>query len=59
MVLAFVALAVSSASLFIAIRPQVRTVAGYIGLAALLACSVALLGGGIFTTDPINTPMTN
>jgi hypothetical protein len=56
MVLAFVSLAVSSVSLFIAIRPQVHTVAGYIGLAGLLACSVALLGGGIFTTDPITTP---
>ncbi len=36
MVLAFFSLAVSSASLFIAIRLQVRTVAGYIGLGCLL-----------------------
>jgi hypothetical protein len=53
MSLAFLSLAVSSASLFIAIRSQVRTVAGYIGLGCLLACAAALLGGGIFTTDPI------
>jgi hypothetical protein len=53
MVLAFVSLAVSSASLFIAIRSQVHTVAGYIGLGCLLACAAALLGGGIFTTDPV------
>jgi Protein of unknown function (DUF998) len=53
MVLAFVSLAVSSACLFIALRPHVHTLAGSIGLGCLLACSVALFGGGVFTTDPI------
>jgi Protein of unknown function (DUF998) len=56
MVLAFGSLAVSSASLFVAIRPHAHSVAGWIGLCCLLACSVALLGGGIFTTDPITAP---
>lgn len=39
--------------MFIALRPHVHTLAGFIGLGCLLACSVALLGGGVFTTDPI------
>jgi hypothetical protein len=56
MVLAFGSLAVSSASLFVAIRPHAQSVAGSIGLCCLLACSLALLGGGIFMTDPITTP---
>jgi Protein of unknown function (DUF998) len=56
MVLAFGSLAVSSASLFMAIRPHAHSVVGWMGLCCLLVCSVALLGGGIFTTDPIGAP---
>jgi Protein of unknown function (DUF998) len=53
MALALASLAVGSASLGVALRPHVHTVAGSIGLGCLLVCSVAQLGGGIFTTDPI------
>jgi Protein of unknown function (DUF998) len=53
MVLAFVSLAVSTASLGIALRSEVHTIVGYLGLGCLLACAIGLLGGGIFTTDPI------
>jgi hypothetical protein len=52
MTLAFLALTVSYVALFIAIRSQLRTIVGRIGLALLLVSAVGLAMGGIFTTDP-------
>jgi hypothetical protein len=53
MVLAFLSLAVSCVSLFVAIRSQTRTIGGKIGLAFLLVAAVGLIIAAIFTTDPI------
>jgi hypothetical protein len=53
MVLAFLSLAVGYASLFVAIRSQLRTIAGRIGLALLLVSALGLTLAAIFTTDPI------
>jgi hypothetical protein len=53
MVLAFLSLALSYVTLFIAIRSQIQTIAGRIGLALLLVSAVGLTLAGIFTTDPI------
>jgi hypothetical protein len=53
MVLAFLSLALSYASLFFAIRSQTRTFGGKIGLASLLVSAAGLTIAGIFTTDPI------
>ncbi len=54
MVLAFLSLALSYVALFMALRRQVRTLAGRIGLALLLASAVGLTMGGVFVTDPIS-----
>jgi hypothetical protein len=53
MQLAFFSLALSCASLGIAIRSQVRTIAGYFGLALLLLSAVGMTMGGVFVTDSI------
>ena len=53
MVLAFLSLALSYVSLFVAIRSQLRTIAGSIGLALLLLSALGLTIAAIFTTDPI------
>jgi uncharacterized protein DUF998 len=53
MVLAFLSLAVSCVSLFVAIRSQTRTIGGKIGLAFLLVAAAGLIIAAIFTTDPI------
>src|SRR5215207_8651074 len=53
MVLAFLSLALGYVSLFVAIRSQVRTVIGRIGLALLLISALGLTIAAIFTTDPI------
>lgn len=53
MVIAFLALMVSAASLFAAVSSQVRTVGGYIGLAVLLVCAGAFGLAAVFTTDPV------
>ena len=53
MVLAFLSLAVGYASLFVAIRSQLRTIAARIGLALLLLSALGLTIAAIFTTDPI------
>ena len=52
MVLAFVSLAVSCGALFIAIRSEIGTRGGKVGLAFLLAAAVGLLVAATFTTDP-------
>src|SRR5215208_4900367 len=53
MVLAFLSLALSYVSLFVAIRSQLRTIAGRIGLALLLVSALGLAIAAVFTTDPI------
>ena len=53
MVLAFLTLALSYVSLLVAIRSQLRTIAGRIGLALLLVSALGLTIAAIFTTDPI------
>ena len=53
MVLAFLSLAVGYASLFLALRSQLRTIAGRIGLALLLVSALGLTIAAVFTTDPI------
>jgi Protein of unknown function (DUF998) len=53
MVLAFLSLALAYASLLVAIRSQLRTIAGRIGLALLLLSALGLTIAAIFTTDPI------
>jgi hypothetical protein len=53
MVIAFLSLAVSCVSLFVAIRSQIRTLGGKIGLAFLLIAAAGLIIVTIFTTDPI------
>jgi hypothetical protein len=53
MVLAFLSLALSYISLFVAIHSQLQTIAGRIGLALLLVSALGLTIAAIFTTDPI------
>ena len=52
MVLAFLSLALSYVALFVAIRSQVGTVVGKIGLALLLVSALGLIIAAVFTTDP-------
>jgi Protein of unknown function (DUF998) len=53
MVLAFLSLALGYVALFVAIRSQMRTIAGRVGLALLLVSALGLVIAAIFTTDPI------
>jgi hypothetical protein len=53
MVLAFLSLALSCVALFVAIRSQIRTTGGYIGLVLLLVSALGMTIAAIFTTDPI------
>src|SRR5215204_7230458 len=53
MVVAFLSLALSYVSLFVAIRSQLRTIVGRIGLALLVVSALGLIIAAIFTTDPI------
>ena len=53
MVLAFLSLALSCATLFVAIRAQIRTLGGKIGLAFLLLSAAGMTIAAIFTADPI------
>ena len=53
MVSAFLSLALSYITLFIALRSQIRTIAGWLGLALLLVSAAGLAIAAIFTTDPI------
>src|ERR687897_1588221 len=53
MVVAFLSLALSYVSLFVAIRSQLRNIVGRIGLALLLVSALGLTIAAIFTTDPI------
>jgi hypothetical protein len=53
MVLAFLSLALSYVSLFLALRSQLQTITGRTGLALLLVSALGLIIGAVFTTDPI------
>jgi len=53
MMLAFFSLALSCVSLFVAVRSQIGTIGGKIGLAMLLVVAASLVAGGAFTSDPI------
>ena len=53
MALAFFSLAVACAALVVAIRSDVNTITGYVGLAFLLASAAGLVLAAVFTTDPI------
>jgi hypothetical protein len=53
MALCFLSLAIGSASLFVVLLPQVRTIGGRIGLAFLSAAAVGLAMAAIFPMDPI------
>lgn len=55
MVLAFLSLALGYAALFLALRSQIRSLDGRIGLALLLISALSLTMGGVFTSDPITT----
>jgi hypothetical protein len=53
MVSAFLSLALSYVTLFIALRSQIRTITGRLGLALLLVSAAGLAIAAIFTSDPI------
>jgi len=53
MVVAFLTLAVSCAATFVAIRSQITTRSGKVGVVLLVVAAVALAMGGIFPMDPI------
>ena len=53
MVLAFLSLALGYVCLFLALRSQLQTIAGRIGLTLLLVSALGLSIAAIFTTDPI------
>jgi uncharacterized protein DUF998 len=53
MVLAFLFLALSCFTSFIAIKSQVETTGGKIGLALLLVVAASLFAAGVFVADPI------
>src|SRR3712207_6943366 len=53
MVLAFLSLASSCVTLSVAIRSQVRTVSGKIGVTLLMISAAGMTIAAVFTTDPI------
>lgn len=53
MVITFLTLAISCAAAFVAIRSQITTRSGKVGLVLLAVAAVALAMGGIFPMDPI------
>jgi hypothetical protein len=55
MTVTFLALTGSQISLFFAIRTQVKTVIGYIGLFLLVLSAVGILITAVYQTDPITT----
>jgi hypothetical protein len=55
MTLAFLSLALSCASLAVALWPHINGIVGKIGLVLLLISAVGMAMAGIFTTDPITT----
>jgi hypothetical protein len=55
MVLAFFSLALGQVALFLALRPQIATFGGRIGLVSLLVGAAGLGLAGAFTSDPITS----
>jgi hypothetical protein len=53
MALAFLSLALGYVALFIAIRRQLGTFAGRVGMTLLLVSAIGLILAGVFTSDPI------
>ncbi|MCD9025731.1 DUF998 domain-containing protein [Cohnella silvisoli] len=53
MVLAFLSMSLSSFALLAAIRTQISTVGGKIGLVLLLISAVAIAAASVFTSDPM------
>jgi hypothetical protein len=53
MALAFLSLAFSCVALFVAVRAQIRTRGGKVGLALLLVAAAGMTIAAIFTSDPI------
>jgi hypothetical protein len=58
MIMAFLSLSAGYVGLFLAIRSQVPTTWGKIGLALLRVSSAGMAIAGVFVTDPITTPAT-
>jgi Protein of unknown function (DUF998) len=58
MIFAFLSLSAGYVSLFLAIRSQVRSMWGQVGLAVLLLSAGGLAIAGMFVTDPVSTPAT-
>lgn len=58
MVITFLLMAVSYAGLFWALKSQSKTVPAKIGFGLLLISALGLVIGGLFVTDPIETPQT-
>jgi hypothetical protein len=56
MIIAFLSLSAGYLSLFLAIRSQLPTIWGKIGLALLLVSAAGMAIAGVFVTDPITTP---
>jgi hypothetical protein len=56
MTIAFLAWGLSTISLFVAIRPQIHTLGGRIGLAFLLIGAAGPILAALFPTDPVMTP---
>ena len=56
MQLAFLCLALSSVGLVVAIRSQIETIGGWIGLALLLLSAAGTTIAAFYVTDPMNTP---
>ena len=55
MQLAFFSLAVASLSVIVAVRSEVKSITGYVGLVFLLIAATGMTIGGIFPSDPITT----
>lgn len=56
MQLAFLTAALSYGLLAVALWRRVTTTRGHVGLALLVVCALALIGAGLFVTDPLDTP---
>jgi hypothetical protein len=56
MQIAFLISAASYSLLILLIRPLIKGVVGKLGLFLLAICAVALIGAGLFVTDPLTTP---
>jgi hypothetical protein len=55
----FMISSVSYGALFLWLKSQTKSIAGYIGLGILAICVVGTFGVGLFTTDPLTTAPEN